>query len=132
MLHRMMATHIFATAIASTLDSDKPLNSENIVSAMMLEASRNEIPDSELKAFSVNTVAVASGTSVSPIIANLEDIAKEDDPLMHLAGLILSEENMQKLQQELDSDPDDDEEEGSLLDLVRSLRGRVNTEKDVN
>lgn len=128
----MMATHIFATAMASTLDSDKPLNSENVVSAIMLEASRNEIPDSELKAFSVNTVAVASGTGVSPIIANLEEISKADDPLMHLAGLILCEENMQKLQQELEAAPDDDEEEGSLLDLVRSLRGKVNTEKDVN
>ena len=71
---------------------------------------------------------VATNTSTTPIVANLEEIASADDPLMFLASCILSDENLSGLQQGLEAEPDEDEE-GSLLDVVRSLRG---IEKEVN
>ena len=132
MFKQFAATRILATAIASVLDSGKDLSCENVVSAMMIEASKNEIPYADLKTFCVDTIVVATNTPTTPIIANLEEIAKADDPLMHLASRILSDENMGALQKNLEAEPDEDEEEGSLLDVIRSLRGNVRTEKDVN
>ena len=99
---------------------------------MMVEASKNEIPDADLKTFSVHTIVVATNTPTTPIVANLEEITQADDPLMHLAGCILTDENMAALKQSLEAEPDEDEEEGSLLDVVRNLRGNVRIEKDVN
>ena len=132
MFKQFAATHILATAIASVLDSGKDLSCENVVSAMMIEASKNEIPDADLKIFSVHAIVIATNTSTAPIVANLEEIASADDPLMFLASCILSDENLSGLQQDLEVEPDEDEEEGSLLDVIRSLRGNVRTEKEVN
>lgn len=132
MFKQFAATHILATAIASVLDSDKDLSCENVVSTMMVEASKNEIPDADLKTFCVDTVVVATNTPTTPIVANLEEIAQADDPLMHLASCVLSSENLQQIKQCLEAEPDEDEEEGSLLDVVRNLRGNVRIEKDVN
>lgn len=132
MIKQFAATHILATAIASVLDSGKDLSCENVVSTMMVEASKNEIPDADLKTFCVDTVVVATNTPTTPIVANLEEIAQADDPLMHLASCVLSSENLQQIKQCLEAEPDEDEEEGSLLDVIRSLRGNVRTEKDVN
>lgn len=132
MFKQFAATQILANAIASVLDSGKDLSCENVISTMMVEASKNEISDADLKAFSVHTVVLATDTSTAPIVANLEEISKADDPLMYLAGCILTDENMEALKQSLEAKPDEDEEEGSLLDAVRSLRGNVRTEKDVN
>ena len=132
MFKQFAATQILANAIASVLDSGKDLSCENVVSTMMVEASKNEIPDADLKTFSVHTIVVATGTPTTPIVANLEEIAQADDPLMHLAGCILTDGNMEALQKNLEAEPDEDEEEGSLLDVVRSLRGNVRTEKEVS
>lgn len=132
MFKQFAATRILATAIASVLDSGKDLSCENVISTMMVEASKNEISDADLKAFSVHTVVLATDTSTAPIVANLEEISKADDPLMYLAGCILSEDNLATIQKDLEDKPDEDEEEGSLLDVIRSLRGNVRTEKDVN
>lgn len=128
MFKQFAATQILATAMASVLDSGKDLSCENVVSTIMVEASKNEIPDADLKTFSVHTIVVATNTSTTPIVANLEEIASADDPLMFLASCILSDENLSGLQQGLEAEPDEDEE-GSLLDVVRSLRG---IEKEVN
>lgn len=132
MFQKFAATHILATAIASVLDSGKDLSCENVVSTMMIEASEDGISDKDLKAFSVNTLILATSTSAYTIVANLEEIAQADDPLMHLASCILSSENLQQIKQCLEAEPDEDEEEGSLLDVIRSLRGNVRTEKDVS
>ena len=132
MFKQFGATRILATAIASVFDSGKDLSCENVISTMMVEASKNEVPEGDLKAFSVHTLVLAANTSVSTIVANLEEISKADDPLMYLAGWILNEENLSEIQKNLETKPDEDEEEGSLLDVVRSLRGNVRTEKDVN
>ena len=132
MFKQFAATQILANAIASVLDSGKDLSCENVVSTMMVEASKNEIPDADLKTFSVHTIVVATDTPTTPIVANLEEIAQADDPLMHLAGCILTDENMEALQKNLEAEPDEDEEEGSLLDVVRNLRGNVRIEKEVN
>ena len=131
MFQKFAATHILATAIASVLDSGKDLSCENVVSTMMVDASKNEIPDADLKAYSVHTLVLAANTSAYTIVTNLEEIAQADDPLMHLAGCILTEESLLHIQKDLAAEPDD-EEEGSLLDVVRSLRGNMRTEKDVN
>lgn len=132
MFQQFAATHILSTAIASVLDSGKDLSCENVVSAMMIEASKNEIPYADLKTFCVDTIVVATNTPTTPIVANLEEIAQADDPLMHLASRILNEENLSEIQKNLETEPDEDEEEGSLLDVIRNLRGNVRTEKEVN
>jgi len=132
MFKQFAATQILANAIASVLDSGKDLNCENVVSTMMVEASKNEIPDADLKVFSVHTLVIATGTPAGSIVAILEEIAQADDPLMHLAGCILSEENLLGIQKTLEAEPDEDEEEGSLVDVVRNLRGNVRTEKEAN
>tara|TARA_Y100001973_G_scaffold75600_1_gene110459 strand:- start:1807 stop:2205 length:399 start_codon:yes stop_codon:yes gene_type:complete len=132
MFKQFAATQILANAIASVLDSGKDLNCENVVSTMMVEASKNEIPDADLKVFSVHTIVVATNTPTTTIVANLEEIAQADDPLMCLARFRLNEEILKVLQESLEAEPDEDEEEGSLIDVVRRLRGNVRTEKEVN
>ena len=47
MFKQFAATQILANAIASVLDLGKDLSCENVVSTMMVEASKNEIPDAE-------------------------------------------------------------------------------------